>query len=75
MEDACSEDFWVCYMSPLTATRIAVGIGQALAIGLFFLGLLSMNLFMILIALFVYMGAEAEETAVGHHAPTQRRDG
>ncbi len=57
------------YMSPLTATRIAVGIGQALAIGLFFLGLLSMNLFMILIALFVYMGAEAEERQLGIMLP------
>jgi predicted transcriptional regulator len=31
------------------------------AIGLFFLGLYSTNFFMILIALFVYLGAEAEE--------------
>jgi Zn-dependent protease/CBS domain-containing protein len=57
------------YMSPLKATHIAVGIGQALAIGLFFLGLLSMNVFMILIALFVYMGAEAEERQLGMTFP------
>lgn len=57
------------YMSPMTATRIAVGVGQALAIGLFFLGLLSMNVFMILIALFVYMGAEAEERQLGIMLP------
>lgn len=53
------------YLKPFTATRIAVGIGQIFAIGLFFLGLLSMNLFMILIALFVYLGAEAEERQTG----------
>jgi Zn-dependent protease/CBS domain-containing protein len=57
------------YMNPLKATHIAVGIGQALAIGLFFLGLLSMNVFMILIALFVYMGAEAEERQLGIMLP------
>jgi Zn-dependent protease/predicted transcriptional regulator len=49
------------YFSPYTATRVAVGVGQVFAIGLFFLGLYSMNFFMVLIALFVYLGAEAEE--------------
>ncbi|HTY23206.1 MAG TPA: site-2 protease family protein [Desulfomonilaceae bacterium] len=49
------------YLSPYKATRIAVGVGQGFAIGLFFLGLYLMNFFMILIALFVYLGAEAEE--------------
>ncbi len=49
------------YLSPYTATRIAVGVGQVFAIGLFFLGLYLVNVFMILIALFVYLGAEAEE--------------
>lgn len=53
------------YFSPFTATRVAVGIGQAFAIGLFFLGLFAMNFFMILIALFVYLGAEAEERQMG----------
>jgi Zn-dependent protease/CBS domain-containing protein len=49
------------YLRPDKATRIAVGVGQAFAIGLFFLGFYLMNFFMILIALFVYLGAEAEE--------------
>ncbi len=49
------------YLSPYTATRFAVGVGQVFAIGLFFLGLYVTNFFMILIALFVYLGAEAEE--------------
>jgi Zn-dependent protease len=49
------------YLRPDKATRIAVGVGQAFAIGLFFLGIYVMNFFMILIALFVYLGAEAEE--------------
>jgi len=53
------------YLSPYTATRIAVGVGQGFSIALFFLGLLSMNFFMILIALFVYLGAESEERQVG----------
>jgi Zn-dependent protease/CBS domain-containing protein len=47
------------------ATHIAVGVGQVLAIGLFFLGLLTMNPFVMLIALFVYLGAETEERQVG----------
>jgi len=42
-----------------------VGVGQAFAIGLFFLGLFSMNPFMLLIALFVYLGAESEERQMG----------
>ena len=53
------------YLTQFTATRIAVGVGQAFAIGLFFLGLLYMNFFMILIALFVYLGAETEERQMG----------
>ncbi|MFC1836977.1 site-2 protease family protein [Thermodesulfobacteriota bacterium] len=53
------------YLHPLKATRIAVGVGQVFAAILFFLGLLSMNLFMILIALFVYIGAESEEKQMG----------
>ncbi|MBM3298559.1 MAG: site-2 protease family protein [Deltaproteobacteria bacterium] len=53
------------YLRPFTATRIAVGVGQAFAIGLFFLGLFSMNPFTILIALFVYLGAETEERQMG----------
>ncbi len=53
------------YLSPYSATRIAVGVGQAFSIALFFLGLLTMNFFMILIALFVYLGAESEERQMG----------
>jgi len=53
------------YLSPFMATRIAVGVGQGFAIVLFFLGFFYMNLFMILIALFVYLGAEAEERQMG----------
>jgi Zn-dependent protease/CBS domain-containing protein len=53
------------YLAPFTATRIAVGVGQAFAILLFFLGFYQGNLFMILIALFVYLGAEAEERHMG----------
>lgn len=47
------------------ATKIAVGIGQILAIILFFIGLLTLNPFMMLIALFVYLGAETEERQMG----------
>ncbi len=57
--------FMGLYLSPYQATKIAVGIGQALAIGMFFLGILSGNFFMILIALFVYLGAETEERQMG----------
>lgn len=53
------------YLSQYKATRIAVGIGQVFAIVLFFVGLLAMNFFMILIALFVYIGAESEERQMG----------
>lgn len=53
------------YLSPYTSTRVAVGVGQVFAILLFFLGLWVMNLFMILIAMFVYLGAEAEERQMG----------
>jgi len=53
------------YFSPYTATRVAVGVGQVFAIAMFFLGLFFMNFFIILIALFVYLGAEAEERQMG----------
>lgn len=53
------------YLSPYKATRIAVGIGQGFAILMFFWGFFSGNIFMILIALFVYLGAEAEERQMG----------
>ncbi len=53
------------YLTPFTATRIAVGVGQVFAILLFFMGIFSANFFLILIALFVYLGAEAEERQMG----------
>ncbi len=53
------------YLRPYTATRIAVGVGQVFAILLFFYGLLTPNYFLVLIALFVYLGAEAEERQMG----------
>jgi CBS domain-containing protein len=40
-------------------------VGQVFAILLFFVGLVSTNLFMVLIALFVYLGAETEERQMG----------
>ncbi len=52
-------------LSPYKATRIAAGVGQGLSVVLFVFGLLWMNLFMILIALFVYIGAETEERQMG----------
>ena len=45
------------------ATRLAASIGQAMAIGFAFLGL-SHNPFLLLIALFVWIGAEAEAAQV-----------
>jgi Zn-dependent protease/CBS domain-containing protein len=45
------------------ATRLAASIGQAMAIGFAFLGL-SYNPFLLLIALFVWIGAEAEAAQV-----------
>jgi Zn-dependent protease/CBS domain-containing protein len=53
------------YLSPLKATKVAVGVGQGFAIFMFFWGFFSGNIFLILIALFVYLGAEAEERQMG----------
>lgn len=50
------------------ATRIAVWIGQALAWGMGLWGFATGNLFLILIALFVYMGAAAEGGAIALRA-------
>ncbi|MDQ1285742.1 MAG: hypothetical protein QG663_1160 [Thermodesulfobacteriota bacterium] len=53
------------YLDAYKATRIAVGIGQGFAIFMFFWGFFSGNIFLLLIALFVYLGAEAEERQMG----------
>jgi len=53
------------YLNPYKATKIAVGVGQGFAIFMFFWGFFGGNIFLILIALFVYLGAEAEERQVG----------
>ena len=47
-------------MEPLRATRIAVGVGQFLAVVMFFVGIF-FNWWLALIAIFLYFGAEAEE--------------
>jgi len=48
----------------LRATRIAAGIGQAMAIAFGIAGLIWFNPLLLLIALFVYLGAEAEARMV-----------
>jgi len=48
------------FIDHMRATRIAVFIGQVFAIFLFFLGIFS-NLWLVLIAVFIYLGAEGEE--------------
>lgn len=50
-------------MESLKATKIAVGVGQAFAILLFFFGIF-FNWWMALIAIFIYLGAEGEERMV-----------
>jgi Zn-dependent protease/predicted transcriptional regulator len=50
-------------MDSLKATKIAVGVGQAFAILLFFFGIF-FNWWMALIAIFIYLGAESEERMV-----------
>jgi len=60
-------------MSMREATRIAAGVGKAMAIGMAVLGLLTFNLWFILIAAFIYMGGSQEEQgtlvslALEHH--------
>ena len=46
------------------ATRLAASIGQFIAIGFGFLGLTGGNPFLVLIALFVWIGAEGEAVQV-----------
>ncbi len=50
-------------MDRMPATRIATGIGRALAVGLGLLGLAS-NPFLVLIAVFIWIGASGEARAV-----------
>jgi Zn-dependent protease/CBS domain-containing protein len=50
-------------MDGLRATKIAVGVGQAFAILLFFFGIF-FNWWLALIAIFIYLGAEGEERMV-----------
>jgi Zn-dependent protease/predicted transcriptional regulator len=45
------------------ATRIAASVGQGMAIFFGFLGLISFNPFLVLIAFFVYMGAQVESNS------------
>jgi len=47
-------------MEPVRATRIAVGVGQVLAVVMFFIGIF-FNWWLALIAIFLYFGAETEE--------------
>jgi Zn-dependent protease len=47
----------------LKATRIAAGVGQAVAVGFGLLGLMGGNPFLVLIAVFVWFGAQAEAGA------------
>ncbi len=47
-------------MSRLRATQISAGISRVLAVGLGLFGLLAFNLFLILIAFFIYMAVTAE---------------
>ncbi len=54
-------------MDSLKATKIAVSVGQVFAILLFFFGIF-FNWWMALIAIFIYLGAEAEEKMVALRA-------
>jgi len=49
---------------PVKATQVAVNIGQALAIAMFFVGIFY-NWWLALIAVFIYIGAEGEERSQG----------
>ena len=51
-------------MDYMKATRIAVGIGHAFAVFFGFWGLITGNIVLILIALFIYIAASSEETQV-----------
>lgn len=55
----------------LRATKVAVGVGQVFAIILFFFGIF-FNLWLALIAIFIYLGAEGEERMVAMRAALSR---
>lgn len=54
--------FLAMRMDRSRATRIAVAVGQALALAMGIAGLLGGGVFLILIAIFIYFGAQAENT-------------
>lgn len=54
------------------ATRVAGGVGKVFAVLFGLLGLMSVNLLLIFIAFFVYMGAEAETREVATQARLER---
>jgi Zn-dependent protease/predicted transcriptional regulator len=58
-------------LNSLRATKIAVGVGQIFAIILFFFGIF-FNLWMALIAIFIYLGAEGEERMVAMRSTLSR---
>ena len=55
--------FLAARMSYIDATKKAVSVAKVLAIGMAVFGIFVFNLFLVLIALFVYMGAKEEERA------------
>jgi len=59
-------------MSHLTATRIAAGVGQALAIGLGILGLFTGQITLLLLAAFVFLAARGEAAMVEAEALWQQ---
>jgi Zn-dependent protease len=50
-------------LGPARATRVAATVGRAIAVALAILGILSFNFVLVLIALFIYLGASAESEA------------
>ena len=58
-------------LGPVRATDVSSTIGQVLAAGLFIVGLLSTNFFLILIAVFIFFGASAEVQMVRQREQTR----
>lgn len=65
--------FLAMFMSFSTATAVAATIGQFAAIGLGILGILNGNFILILIAVFVFFGAERETVQASSQAVLRRR--